>query len=116
MQEFKAYLVWCVVSMLLFPLLQFIFRNNLALSEGVPQLLAALIHAVITILGIRNHFRFGILINKSRRAGSLTVMTKLEYFRDMNRLLTICLATFTVSLLILCVDAVTLEKYIHSNK
>lgn len=80
-------------------------------------------------LGVRSHFRFARLLQATRLAAearaksmklsgdtSVTVIARLEYFRDMNVMLVIVLMLYGASLVILCADGLTPAMTINTNK
>ncbi|KAI7864970.1 hypothetical protein BDF14DRAFT_1731167, partial [Spinellus fusiger] len=116
--EFKFYIVWALSSVALFPLLQWWYKNNVLLREIVPQLTYSCEVLIVVFLGIRSHVRFSRIVGiASRTQGPLSaVVLKMSYFKQMNLLLTLSLASYGVSLFILCIDGLTEKKTINSNK
>ncbi|KAI8646950.1 hypothetical protein BD408DRAFT_399238 [Parasitella parasitica] len=118
--EFKFYIVWydgC--SMAMFPILQWVFRNDVSKREGIPQLAYGIEALITSLLGIRSHFRFKRIIAVSQRNNSASykaVVARLTYFRDMNVLVSIILFSYAASFIILCSDGLTDHKIINSNK
>ncbi|CAG8569633.1 40196_t:CDS:2, partial [Gigaspora margarita] len=104
--------------MALFPLLQWLYRYDSLLTEVVPQFAYGVILLIIALLGVRSHWRFTRLLRITRSANSsqLSIVLKLEYFKEMNRYLTWGLFIGATSMIILCVDAFTPQKYINSHK
>ncbi|KAG2176824.1 hypothetical protein INT44_007488, partial [Umbelopsis vinacea] len=87
--EFKTNVAWCVISIALFPVLQWAFRDDLTKSEIVPELAYGIEALVIALFGIRSHFRFRALISKTHNAtNGKAIVTKLTYFMEMNVRLT----------------------------
>lgn len=68
---------------------------------------------ITAVLGVRSHFRFTRILNATRER---KIVHRLEYFRDMNVMLTIILFIYGACLVILCVDGLTEEKPINSHK
>lgn len=68
---------------------------------------------ITAVLGVRSHFRFTRILNATRER---KIVHRLEYFRDMNVMLTIILFIYGTCLVILCVDGLTAEKPINSHK
>ncbi|KAI7878554.1 hypothetical protein K492DRAFT_132607 [Lichtheimia hyalospora FSU 10163] len=111
--EFRFYIVWAVCSMAMFPILQWRFNEDQYKSEAVPQLAYGLEVLITAVLGVRSHFRFTRILNATRER---KIIHRLEYFRDMNVILTIILFIYGTCLVILCVDGLTAEKPINSHK
>lgn len=83
----------------------------------MPELVYGCGLFIIACLGIRSHFRFNQLLNKS--AGSMNtryVNHKISYFQELNFILTIALFFFSSSLIILCADGLTGKKYLNVHK
>lgn len=115
--EFKTNVAWCVISIALFPVLQWAFRDDLTKSEIVPELAYGIEALVIALFGIRSHFRFRALISKTHNAtNGKAIVTKLTYFMEMNVLMTIILFLYGSSFIILCVDGLTAKAIINHNK
>lgn len=77
----------------------------------------SLIVLITSVLGVRSHLRFKRILNISRnmKHGS-AIAEKLAYFKDMNIYMTVVLFFYGSSLAILCVDGMTTEMLINSNK
>ncbi|KAF7723672.1 hypothetical protein EC973_001763 [Apophysomyces ossiformis] len=106
-----------IVSMAIFPILQWSYRNNLVLREVAPQLAYALQVLIVATLGLRSHIRFTRLLRTLpvyKHAKNL--VTKLAYFRDMNKLLTISLYSYGISLFILSADGLTPNRTVNNNR
>ncbi|CEP12708.1 hypothetical protein [Parasitella parasitica] len=117
--EFKFYIVWALGSMAMFPILQWVFRNDVSKREGIPQLAYGIEALITSLLGIRSHFRFKRIIAVSQRNNSASykaIVARLTYFRDMNVLVSIILFCYATSFIILCSDGLTEHKIINSNK
>ncbi|KAL1928051.1 hypothetical protein VTP01DRAFT_2967 [Rhizomucor pusillus] len=127
--EFKFYILWAVGSFVLFPVLQWRWRDDELYSEVIPQLAYGIEVLITAALGVRSHFRFSRLLRitkqslRSQRTKSTDehksdpgVTTKIEYFRDMNVLLVIILTLYGASLIILCADGLTTSMTINTNK
>ncbi|CAO3624634.1 unnamed protein product [Cunninghamella blakesleeana] len=119
-KEFKLYIVWTCITAFLFPILQYNFSRDIypyTYKEIMPELVYGCGLFIIACLGIRSHFRFNQLLNKS--AGSLNtryVNNKISYFQELNFILTIALFFFSISLIILCADGLTGAKYLNVHK
>ncbi|KAI7899400.1 uncharacterized protein BX663DRAFT_521615 [Cokeromyces recurvatus] len=117
--EFKFYIVWALGSMALFPILQWIFRDDIYKREGIPQLAYGIEILLAALLGIRSHLRFKRMIALSQRSNSVSnkpVASRLGYFKDMNLQISIILFSYGSSFIILCSDGLTESKIINSNK
>ncbi|CAM0142454.1 unnamed protein product [Umbelopsis sp. WA50703] len=115
--EFKFYIGWCLISIALFPVLQWIYRNDELYSEIVPQLAYGIEALIIFGLGLRSHFRFRSLINKTHNVtNGKSIVTKLTYFMEMNKLMTMILFMYGTSFVILCADGLTAATIINKNK
>ncbi|KAL0073198.1 hypothetical protein F4703DRAFT_1899321 [Phycomyces blakesleeanus] len=115
--EFKFYIVWALCSMALFPILQWVYRGNELYSEIVPQLAYGLQVMLTALLGVRSHIRFTRMIGLATRTNNnVAVISKLNYFRDMNFLLTVTLFSYGISFVIICSDGLTEGKVISLSK
>lgn len=86
--EFKINIVASVLVIILFPTIQFIFRNDHAYKEAAPQLMFSTLMLILGSLGIRNQFKLGVLLMSAKEMMNDTtanVVFKLEYFKDMVR-------------------------------
>ncbi|KAI8889527.1 hypothetical protein K501DRAFT_266708 [Backusella circina FSU 941] len=117
--EFRFYIVWALCSMALFPVLQWVYREDVQKREIIPQLAYGLEALISSLLGIRSHFRFKRIIAltaKSVSKSSNMIITRLTYFRDMNVLVSLILFFYSISFVILCVDGLTSAKIINQSK
>ncbi|KAI9257987.1 hypothetical protein BDA99DRAFT_514937 [Phascolomyces articulosus] len=118
--EFKFYIIWALGSVAMFPVLQWRFRNDIYLSEIVPQLAYGGEVLITAALGVRSNFRFKRIIAASRRnkssASSNAIINRLSYFKEMNIILTIILFIYGCCFVILCADGLTEDKVINTNK
>ncbi|CAG8481427.1 6829_t:CDS:2 [Paraglomus occultum] len=114
--EFKSYIIFSVFSAAVFPILRFTFRHNDLNSDVFPQLAYGVFLFIIALLGIRSNQRFTMLLRKTGQSIRPSVVAKLEYFRDMNLYLTMGLIIGSVSVLILCVDALTPNQWLNRRK
>ncbi|KAF9982064.1 hypothetical protein BGZ65_003275 [Modicella reniformis] len=117
--EFRLNIICSFTVLAVFPLIQFLFRNNLAFREAAPQMAFSIVLLVIALLGVRTHFRFKVLL----RAALLTinettqgVAEKLEYFKDMNIILTAVMAGSGVALGIASADGLRSTPIIAHHK
>ncbi|OZJ03872.1 hypothetical protein BZG36_03685, partial [Bifiguratus adelaidae] len=121
--EFRLYIVWSVVSMAMFPILQWVFSRpeaqlqNPNWKEIVPELAYGIELFIIACLGIHSHFRFRRLIHQSKsHANAKQVTRRLNYFMEMNKILTFCLTLCAASFIILSGDGLTKEMYLNTHK
>ncbi|CAJ0908722.1 2440_t:CDS:10, partial [Entrophospora sp. SA101] len=116
--EFKSYIVYSIFSISIFPILQYVFRESNLLTEVVPQLTYSIFMILICILGIRSHWRFTKLlrVTKNSSTARTSIVSKLTYFRDMNRYLTLALFIGSISLATLSIDGLTSAKWLNSHK
>ncbi|OAD05277.1 hypothetical protein MUCCIDRAFT_80369 [Mucor lusitanicus CBS 277.49] len=117
--EFKFYILWALGSMAMFPILQWVFRNDVNKREGIPQLAYGIEALITSLLGVRSHFRFKRIIALSHRnngASNKAIVTRLAYFKDMNVLISIILFFYAASFIVLCSDGLTDHKIINTNK
>ncbi|KAI8890677.1 hypothetical protein K501DRAFT_265673 [Backusella circina FSU 941] len=98
--EFKFYIVWALASMAMFPILQWVYRNDVYLREAIPQFAYGLEAIINAVLGIRTHMRF-------RRIIALT---------QRNSTAGIIMFMYGSSMTILCADGLTEAKIINSSK
>jgi hypothetical protein len=84
--EFRLNIVCSCAVLLMFPLIQYLFRNDILFREAAPQMAFSAVLLVIALLGVRTHFRFKTLLKAallSMSEASQGVAEKLEYFKDM---------------------------------
>ena len=84
--EFKVNIVASCVVVVLFPTVQYLFRNDFVYREVVPQLIFSLLMFITGVLGVRTHFRLKVLTSTARdimNETTVNVVRKLEYFKDM---------------------------------
>lgn len=84
--EFKVYVVASCAAVALFPTVQYLFRNDFVYREVVPHLLFCILLFTTGALGLRVHFRLVALIKNASitmNESTLSVLEKLEYFKDM---------------------------------
>ncbi|KAG0258436.1 hypothetical protein DFQ27_004633 [Actinomortierella ambigua] len=89
--EFRINILASCGVIVTFPLVQYLFRNDHAYRESAPQLAFALALLTIAVLGVRTHFRFKSLLKVAvltMNESSINVAERLEYFKDMNAILT----------------------------
>ncbi|CEP11027.1 hypothetical protein [Parasitella parasitica] len=131
-KEFKFYIIMTLVNIILFPILQFNFSRDHydpTYKEVMPQFVYGIGTAefeyitsdprltllvelfIISILGGVSHFRFKRLLGKSKDKDDGQFIThKMRYFQDLNLLLSVSLFLFALCFIILCTDALTIQK------
>ncbi|KAF9139428.1 hypothetical protein BG015_002031, partial [Linnemannia schmuckeri] len=117
--EFKVYLVASCGAVVLFPTVQYLFRNDFVYREVVPHLIFCILLFTTGALGLRVHFRLVALIKNASitmNESTLSVLEKLEYFKDMNVILTFSVFACSFSLGIVAVDGITPHPTIAGNK
>ncbi|KAF9335560.1 hypothetical protein BGZ91_010450 [Linnemannia elongata] len=117
--EFKVYVVASCGAVILFPTVQYLFRNDFVYREVIPHLLFCILLFTTGALGVRVHFRLVALIKNASitmNESTLSVLEKLEYFKDMNVILTFSLFACSFSLGIVAVDGITPHPVIAGNK
>ncbi|KAF9397916.1 hypothetical protein BGZ76_008262, partial [Entomortierella beljakovae] len=75
--------------------------------------------AITCVLGVRTHFRLAALIKKAREIqneSTASVVQKLEYFKDMNLILTVSFFGCSLPLGITSVDGLMPNPVIAHNK
>ncbi|KAG0366524.1 hypothetical protein BC939DRAFT_440584 [Gamsiella multidivaricata] len=117
--EFKVNIVCSCIVIVLFPTVQYLFRKDFVYREVVPQILFSILTFITGVLGIRTHFKLVVLIKNAREIMNETtfhVLQKLEYFKDMNLILTFGLFGTSIPLGIMSADGLTSNPVIATNK
>ncbi|KAF9129737.1 hypothetical protein BGX30_013836, partial [Mortierella sp. GBA39] len=117
--EFKVHLIASCGAIVLFPTVQYLFRNDFVYREAVPQFIFCILLFTTGALGVRVHFRLVALIKNASitmNESTLSVLEKLEYFKDMNVILTFSLFACSFALGIVTVDGMTPHPTIAGNK
>ncbi|KAG0199720.1 hypothetical protein BGX28_007029 [Mortierella sp. GBA30] len=117
--EFKINITASCFVVALFPTVQFLFRNDFVYREVVPQMIFSILMFITGVLGIRTHFRFVALIKNARAIMNETttnVVHKLEYFKDMNMVLTVSFFGCALALGITSADGLLAHPVIAVNK
>ncbi|KAG0345026.1 hypothetical protein BG004_004022 [Podila humilis] len=117
--EFKINIVSSFIVFVAFPTVQYITRDSHALREAVPQLMFSTLCIGIGCMGIRNQLKLATLLREALETMNETtaeVGFKLEYFKDMNLLLTISFFGSGISLAIVSFDGLLATPVIASNK
>lgn len=72
---------------------------------------------ILVLLGIRTHMKFlGLIELSSSNKNSATLVAKIRYFVDMNKLLTASLALTSAAFYILSIDLLTSARVINHSK
>lgn len=72
---------------------------------------------IVFLLGVQSHFRFSKLIAQTRNTSNgKTIVQKLSYFMEMNKILTAALLVDSLSFIILSVDGLTPGMYLNGHK
>ncbi|KAK3844118.1 MAG: hypothetical protein J3R72DRAFT_83384 [Linnemannia gamsii] len=117
--EFKVYLVASCFAVALFPTVQYLFRNDFVYREVVPHLIFCILLFTTGALGLRVHFRLVALIKNAALTlndSTMNVLEKLEYFKDMNVILTFSVFACSFSLGIVAGDGISPHPKIAGNK
>ncbi|KAG0210491.1 hypothetical protein B0O80DRAFT_496213 [Mortierella sp. GBAus27b] len=117
--EFRLNIACSITLLTIFPLIQYLFRKNLAFREAAPQMAFSSVLLIIAFLGVRTHFRFKSLLKVALltvNENSQGVAEKLEYFKDMNVVLTLAMAGSGLSLGIASADGLRATPTIAHNK
>ncbi|KAI8604331.1 hypothetical protein EDD21DRAFT_291235, partial [Dissophora ornata] len=117
--EFRLNIVCSCIVVVAFPVIQFLFRDDHARQEAAPEMAFSVVTLIIALLGVRTHFRFKRLLRVallSLTENTQSVAEKLEYFKDMNLILTVSTFISGFSLGTLCVDGLSPNPVIATNK
>ncbi|KAG0324715.1 hypothetical protein BGZ99_001493 [Dissophora globulifera] len=117
--EFKVNIVCSGLTIVIFPTVQFLFRKDFVYREAVPQLFFSIVTFINASMGVRTHFRLKALIKSARalaNESTIKVVKKLQYFVDMNVILTFSLFGTSIPLGILSVDGMLDRPVINLNK
>ncbi|KAF9194625.1 hypothetical protein BGZ50_005988 [Haplosporangium sp. Z 11] len=117
--EFRLNIVFSLAVLVVFPLVQFMFRNSHEIREAAPQMAFSVVLLIITSLGVRTHYRFKSLLKVAMLTISEStqgVVAKLEYFKDMNMILTAAMCGTGLPLAIASADGLTSHPVIAHNK
>ncbi|KAI9320543.1 hypothetical protein BX666DRAFT_1851743, partial [Dichotomocladium elegans] len=119
-REFFVYVLWTIVSILIFPLLQYNFSRevyNTTLKEIMPELVYGCELFIVAALGVISHFRFRKLLRSSKGSMNAHSIThKIRYFQELNLILTLLLFVMALSLIILSADGLTDRKTLNMHK
>ncbi|KAF9916657.1 hypothetical protein BX616_003186 [Lobosporangium transversale] len=117
--EFKVNIAASCIVVAIFPTVQYLFRNDFVYREVIPQMIFSILMFITGILGIRTHFRLVALIKNAGTISSettLNVLQKLEYFKDMNVVLTFSFFGCAFPLSIMSVDGLLNKPLIAEHK
>ncbi|ORZ02238.1 hypothetical protein BCR43DRAFT_430240, partial [Syncephalastrum racemosum] len=119
-KEFKFYIGWTAVSIVIFPVLQYNFSRDVYPStykEIIPELVYACQNLIVALLGISSHFRFQKLLENTRESNnSRSIAHKIRYFQELNTILSLAVFLASVSFIILSVDGLTVRKMLNTHK
>ncbi|KAF9374079.1 hypothetical protein CPB97_000142 [Podila verticillata] len=117
--EFRLNIVISIIVIVFFPTCQYLFRNDHARREAAPQMAFSAFLLLVSLLGVRTHFRFNSLLKAAMNTvteATKSVVVKLEYFKDLNLILSGALFGASVSLGIASADGLRPEPTIARNK
>ncbi|KAF9916656.1 hypothetical protein BX616_003185 [Lobosporangium transversale] len=117
--EFRLNIICSLIVLVVFPTIQFVFRNNHAYREAAPQMAFSIVLLAIAFLGFRTHFRFKSLLKNALltiNENTQGVAEKLEYFKDMNTILTGAMLGSGIALGVSSADGLTPNPVIAHNK
>ncbi|CDS07879.1 hypothetical protein LRAMOSA01828 [Lichtheimia ramosa] len=119
-KEFMLYIVWTVLSIIMFPVLQYNFSRDVydpTYKEIMPELVYGCELLIVAILGVVSHVRFHKLLRNSRESNNARSIThKIRYFQELNLILTTVLFTDSISFIILSIDGLTAHKTLNMHK
>ncbi|KAF9209166.1 hypothetical protein BGZ49_005953 [Haplosporangium sp. Z 27] len=117
--EFRINIVCSIMVLAAFPLIQYFVRKDQEKREAAPQMAFSVVLTCIGLLGLRTHYRFKSLLKVALVTMTETsqgVAEKLEYFKDMNMVITVSMFQTGISLGIASVDGLTSYPTIARNK
>ncbi|KAI9299575.1 hypothetical protein BJ944DRAFT_210180 [Cunninghamella echinulata] len=115
--EFKFYIVWSLASMILYPILEWYFHEDLEAAEAIPDLIYGIQVLLSACLGVRTHYRFKRLIKNAINTNANTmVVNKLSYFSNINFLMIPCLFSYSFTYLIGVLDGLVGKNQIAQNR
>ncbi|KAI8072880.1 hypothetical protein BC940DRAFT_330326 [Gongronella butleri] len=119
-REFLFYIVWTIISIIMFPVLQYIFTRDAydpTYKEIMPELVYGIELFIVAGLGVVSHFRFHRLLNRSRDSNhSRSITHKIRYFQELNLILTVVLFVTSMCFIILSADGLTGKKSLNAHK
>ncbi|KAG1043124.1 hypothetical protein G6F55_012346 [Rhizopus delemar] len=118
--EFKIYIAWTIVNIILFPVLQFNFSRNIydfTYKEIMPQLVYGIELLIIAMLGVVSHFRFKRLLkNLKHEINGVFMTSRIQHYQDLNIVLSMTLFLFSISMVTLTADGLTQTKRLNQSK
>ncbi|KAI9313639.1 hypothetical protein BX666DRAFT_1864250, partial [Dichotomocladium elegans] len=119
-REFLFYIIWSCVSMVMFPVLQYNFSRPVydpTYKEIMPELMFGIELFFVALLGLVSHVRFKKLLNFSKTSNhARSIGHKIQYFQELNIVLTMVLFVDALSFIILSADGLTGKKYLNVHK
>ncbi|KAI8070326.1 hypothetical protein BC940DRAFT_295824 [Gongronella butleri] len=113
--EFVFYIGWAIVTLALFPVLQWYYHYDPRVEYIIGIGYAAEIFITAT-LALRTHRRFRHMIHQAKKSSTNpSVISKLNYFKDINILMGMCQYLYSFSFFVFCIDGVTYQV-IAQNK
>jgi hypothetical protein len=104
----------------MFPLLQWEFskdKYDTNWKEIIPELAYGCELFIVALLGIWASFRFSRLIKQTRNsANAKEILSRLNYFVDLNATLTMSLLIDSACFIILSADGLTTTQYLNAHK
>jgi len=101
--EFKLYILWSLLSILIFPIPRYMLDDNQLLSDIVPTLIFSIVLLLIFSLAIRTRVKLKELLKKFHRKSleSQETSLRINYFLEMNCLLMIGLLLTSIGFICL---------------
>ncbi|KAI8060251.1 hypothetical protein BC940DRAFT_221188, partial [Gongronella butleri] len=119
-KEFKLYVIWTILTIIAFPFIQFNFTRSMydpTYKEIMPELVYSCGLFIIALLGVRSNWKFNKLLSATKQANNYRSMSsKIHHFQELNRILTVALFIYSISLIILCADGLTGKKTLNAHK
>ncbi|KAI9486638.1 MAG: hypothetical protein EXX96DRAFT_549827 [Benjaminiella poitrasii] len=119
-KEFMFYICWTFSSFIIFPLLQYNFSREIyepTYKEIIPEMVYGIELFVVGCLGVVSHFRFKKLLSNSRdTANGRSISHKIQYFQDINKVLSTVLFGHGSLLTVLSCDGLTNRKTLNAHK
>ncbi|KAI8644659.1 hypothetical protein BD408DRAFT_413060 [Parasitella parasitica] len=119
-KEFMFYIGWTFVSFIIFPILQYNFSRDVyepTFKEIIPQMVYGIELFTVGCLGVVSHFRFKKLLrNAPDNANGRAIIQKVQYFQEINVVLTTVLFGHGGLLTALSADGLTTTKFLNLHK
>ncbi|CEP18351.1 hypothetical protein [Parasitella parasitica] len=119
-KEFMFYIGWTFVSFIIFPILQYNFSRDVyepTFKEIIPQMVYGIELFTVGCLGVVSHFRFKKLLrNAPDNANGRAIIQKVQYFQEINVILTTVLFGHGGLLTALSADGLTTRKFLNLHK